>query len=50
MSNGVVESLFLLAFFTPPLAVAAGALMLLVARWPNRHHRLTHKQSALAHT
>jgi hypothetical protein len=50
MSNGVVESLFLLAFFAPPLAVVAGALMLLVARWPNRQHRFMHKQPAPAHT
>jgi hypothetical protein len=50
MSNGIVESLFLLAFFAPPLAVVAGALMLLVARWPIRHHRLTHAQVAPAHT
>jgi hypothetical protein len=30
MSNAVVEGLFLLAFWAPPLAVAAGALALLV--------------------
>ena len=30
MTNGVVEGLFLLAFWAPPLAVVAGALMLLV--------------------
>ena len=50
MSNGVVETLFLLAFFAPPLAVVAGALMLLVARWPNWHHRVAHAQPAVTHT
>lgn len=30
MSNGVVELLFLLAFFAPPLAVVIGALWLYV--------------------
>jgi hypothetical protein len=50
MSNGVVETLFLLAFFAPPLAVVAGALMLLVARWPSWHHRVAHAQPAAMHT
>lgn len=30
MPNAVVEGLFLLAFLTPPLAVVAGGLLLLV--------------------
>jgi len=30
MTNGIVEGLFLLAFWAPPLAVVAGALTLLV--------------------
>jgi hypothetical protein len=35
MSNAVIDGLFLLAFWVPPLAVAAGALSLLVtARSP----------------
>ena len=30
MSNAVVEGLFLLAFWAPPLAVLAGALLLVI--------------------
>ena len=36
MSNGVVELLFLLAFFAPPLAVVIGALSFCVAVLPHR--------------
>jgi hypothetical protein len=50
MSNGVVETLFLLAFFAPPLAVVAGALMVLVGRWPTLHHGIAHGQPARTHT
>ena len=49
MSNGVAESLFLLAFFAPPLAVVAGSLMLVVARWPKWHRRMAHVQPATTH-
>ena len=34
MSNQLVEGLFLLAFWAPPLAVVVGALALLLLRTP----------------
>ena len=36
MSNSLVEGLFLLAFWAPPLAVVAGALLLLIPRHAER--------------
>lgn len=43
MSNQIVDGLFLLAFWAPPLAVLAGALLLLAPRPPARSSRpLTH--------
>jgi hypothetical protein len=39
MSNQLVEGLFLLAFWAPPLAVLAGALLLLS---PNPAERRSH--------
>lgn len=43
MSNAVVEGLFLLAFWAPPLAVVAGALSVFVTI-PSAH-----RSSAAAH-
>ena len=48
MSNGIVEALFLAAFFAPPLAVVIGALLLFV-RVPARRHHAVHSRPAHAH-
>jgi hypothetical protein len=36
MSNVVVESLFLVAFFLPPLAVVAGVMLVIIGRPASR--------------
>ena len=46
--NGIVEALFLAAFFAPPVAVVIGALMLFV-RVPAWRHRPAHTRAAHAH-
>jgi len=48
MSNAVVESLFLLAFFAPPLAVVA-SVPLLIARRPDRREAIGPAHVAPAH-
>ena len=49
MPNAVVEGLFLLAFFAPPLVVGAGALSLIV-RIPSAGHSAAQARAArLAH-
>jgi hypothetical protein len=48
MSDQLIEGLFLLAFWAPPLAVVAGALMLLVPRPVERTAVYPHP-SAVAH-
>ena len=45
MSNQLVEGLFLLAFWAPPLAVLAGALLLLA---PNAAEQRSHARSHAA--
>ena len=49
MSNHVVEGLFLLAFWAPPLAVFAGALVLLAPDSSARRLPATNRTATLAH-
>ena len=48
MSNAVVEGLFLLAFWAPPLTVVAGAVLLLV-KIPSGQPSPLPAQTAAAH-
>jgi hypothetical protein len=49
MSNTVVEGLFLLAFWAPPLVVVVGALSLIVRVPALRPSRATASAARLAH-
>ena len=49
MSNQLVEGLFLLAFWAPPLAVLAGALLLLAPESSARRVTATNRPAALSH-
>ena len=49
MSNQLVEALFLLAFWAPPLAVLGGVLMLLAPRPSAQRAGLRAHAAALTH-
>jgi hypothetical protein len=49
MSNQIVEGLFLLAFWAPPLAVLAGALLLLAPDLSARRMPATSRPATLTH-
>lgn len=49
MSNQLVEGLFLLAFWAPPMAVLAGALLLLAPDSSARRLPATNRPATLAH-
>ena len=49
MSNQIIEGLFLLAFWAPPLAVLAGALLLLAPDPSARRMPATNRNATLAH-
>lgn len=49
MSNQLVEGLFLLAFWVPPLAVLAGALLLLAPDSSARRLSATNRPATVTH-
>ena len=49
MPNAVVEGLFLLAFWAPPLVVVLGALSLIVKAPPLRRSRVSVHSAPLTH-
>jgi len=49
MTNQLVEGLFLLAFWAPPLAVLAGALLLLAPTPGERHSHVRPHAAPLTH-
>ena len=49
MSNQLVEGLFLLAFWAPPLAVLAGGLLLLAPDGSARRSRVRSHTAPLTH-
>jgi hypothetical protein len=49
MSNELLEVFFLVAFWAPPLAIVAGALLLLVPDPSKRHHAIGHHAVPLRH-
>ena len=49
MSNGLVELFFLAGFWAPPLAIVAGALLLLMPDPSKRHQAIGHHAVPVRH-
>jgi hypothetical protein len=49
MSNGLVELLFLAAFWVPPLTIGAGALLLIMPERSKRQHTIGHHAVPVRH-
>lgn len=49
MPNGLLELFFLVAFWAPPLAIVAGALLLIMPERSKRQHTVGHHVVPVGH-